>query len=350
MKIQRPPVIVAVSVLLSVAATLAAQEAREPFTYLKNHIGFSDQDLLKVGQRRIVTKVLKTVEKDEAAVFGILRLTVPQDVFFETARTIGAYEHDAISKIKAIHVPPQIGDFAGVGFTRGEVDALRKCVPGDCALKVSAAAMERVKAEIDWEAEDHASQVDELLRQMAYEYVFNYLRDGNEALARAEDRSRTVATADALAAVLRDSPYLLEYVPELFTYLEQYPRGKPPGIEEMFYWARESMGRKPYLSLRHVLLYDRPGEEDNAMVISKMIYASRYFRAGMSMTALVKERGPGAGSNKYVMYLERLKADGLHGLFGGLKRDQIEGELVGRVESVLTTLRKQLRAAAAEGR
>jgi len=118
----------------------------------------------------------------------------------------------------------------------------------------------------------------------------------------------------------------------------------------MFYWARESMGRKPYLSLHHVLLYDRPGQEDNAMVVSKMIYASRYFRAGMSVTALVKERGPGAQPNKYVMYLERLKADGLHGLFGGLKRDKIEDELVSRTESVLTTLRKQLRAAAAEGR
>jgi len=81
-----------------------------------------------------------------------------------------------------------------------------------------------------------------------------------------------------------------------------------------------------------------------------MIYASRYFRAGMSLTALVKERGPGAGSAQYVVYLERLKADGLHGLFGGLKRDQIEGQLEKRVNSFLTALRTELRAAAAQGR
>ena len=338
------------SLVLSGASVASPQESREPFTYLKNHIGFTDKDFLAVSQRRIVTKVLKTVEKDEAAVFGILRLRVPQSVFFDVARGIDNYEHDTVSKIKAIQVPPQEGDFAAIGLGRGEIDDLRKCTPGDCPLKVSAAAMERLKTEIDWEAEDYASRVNALVRRMAYAYVFDYLRDGDEALARAEDRSRTVATAEALQAVLRDSPYLLEYVPEFFTYLEQYPRGRPQGVEEFFYWSEESLGRKPFLSLHHVLLYDRPGTEDNALVVSKMIYASRYFRAGMSVTALVKERGPGAGTAQYVVYLERLKADGLHGLFGGLKRDQIEGQLEKRVESFLTALREGLRAAAAQGR
>jgi len=252
------------SVLLSGAVVAYAQDTREPFTYLKNHIGFTDQDFLAVSQRRIVTKVLKTVEKDEAAVFGILRLRVPQDVFFKVVRGIENYEHDTVSKIKAIQVPPREGDFAALAFSRGEIDDLRKCEPGDCALKISAAAMQRLKTEIDWEAEDYASRVNALLRRMAYEYVFDYLRDGDEALARAEDRSRTVATAEALQAVLRDSPYLLEYVPELFTYLEQYPRGKPTGVEELFYWAEESLGRKPFLRLHHVVLYERPARSSSA--------------------------------------------------------------------------------------
>ena len=137
-------------VLLLSAATAFPQETREPFTYLKNHIGFTDQDFLAVSQRRIVTKVLKTVEKDEAAVFGILRLRVPQSVFFDVARGIDNYEHDTVSKIKAIQVPPQEGDFAAIGLGRGEIDDLRKCTPGDCPLKISAAAMERLKTEIDW--------------------------------------------------------------------------------------------------------------------------------------------------------------------------------------------------------
>ena len=70
-------------------------------------------------------------------------------------------------------------------------------------------------------------------------------------------------------------------------------------------------------------------------------------RAGMSLIALVKERGPDAGSAKYVVYVERLKADGLHGLFGGLKRDQIEGQLEKRMTAFLTALRTELRTAAA---
>ena len=337
----------AVFLLLGGASSAPCQETLEPFTYLKNHVGFTDQDFLKVAQRRIVTRVLKTSDKDEAAVVGVLRLNASQDVFFKVMREIDAYEYETVSKIKPIRVPPQLGDFAGLGFGRGEIDDLRKCEPGNCALKVSAAAMERLQEEIDWSAEDHGSRVNELLRQMAYEYIFNYLRDGDEALSQAEDRSRTVATAEALDAVLRDSPYLLEYVPELFTYLEQYPRAQPPGVEELFYWAEETLGRKPFLSVNHVVLYDRPGQDDNALAVTKMIYASRYFRAGMSVIALVKERGPGAGPNKYVIYLERLKADGLHGLFGGLKRDQIESQLEARVTSFLTALRTELRAAAA---
>ena len=60
----------------------------------------------------------------------------------------------------------------------------------------------------------------------------------------------------------------------------------------------------------------------------------------MKLGALIREKGPGASNAYYFLRLDRARADGLGGMFGGVKRGKIEGKLGGHLEAGLATARK----------
>ena len=320
---------------------LAQPAPQEPDTFLRKHIGFARKDLDAVHGGEVVTKVLKTKEGSEIAVFGIARVETNLPTFFEIVKQVEAYQSENITKIGGISTPPVAADFNSLAFPAADVESFRKCRPGKCDIKVAAPTMERLKREVDWKAPNPGVRLNGIVRGMALSYMTAYMKGGNKALAVYHDKKKPLAAAEALEGVLQQSPYMVEYLPDLFRYMREYPDYPLDSVTDVFYWAEESFGLKPTITLNHAVVHEPP-EGDSGMVIVKQLYASHYFQATVNLVALVKDTGAGAGETHYLLRLDRSRADGLGGMFGGVKRGKIEGQLDGHIEAWLTAARQAL--------
>ncbi len=153
---------------------LAQPAQREPDTFLRKHIGFAQKDLDAAHSGEIVTKVLKTEEESEIAVFGIARVATDLRTFLDTVKQIDAYKSENITKLGAISTPPLSADFNALVLPEADVESLRSCRPGKCAVKAAGETMERLKREVDWKAPNTGVQLNRIVRGMALNYITEY--------------------------------------------------------------------------------------------------------------------------------------------------------------------------------
>jgi len=172
--------------------------------------------------------------------------------------------------------------------------------------------------------------------------VREYLKSGNAALGEYHDRKPPLRKADEFHSLLRESPYIHEYAPEFYRYLEQYPDEQLSGVENFIYWSKENFGLKPVVSLTHVTIYRRKQDPGSVLIASKQIYASHYFDSSLGLTALVEL--PGA-QGIYLMYLNRSRVDALRGRLGRMKRSVISRELRSGTEENLRIIKRRLETA-----
>ena len=296
-----------------------ASTSHEPHGFLQSCFQFSESELTAMEQGEIIVKVfdMPSVE-NEVGAFGIMRLNLPKEVFVEQFRDIVSFtKSEEVKAIAKFSMPPRIEDIQELTLADDAVSALKTCAPGDCKVKMDARTMERFRAEIDWEAANYHEQATQLMKQTLVDYVTRYLQDGDRALGQYDDQAEPLRIADAFRGVLENSTYLREYVPEFYTYLENFPKGRLPNVENFVYWSIEQFGLRPVINLYHVTIYTRKrnGKED-VFITSKQIYASHYFEIAFGFTAFVDEVGGKRPANAYLMYLNRSRFDKL---YGGLK-------------------------------
>jgi hypothetical protein len=78
-------------------------------------------------------------ELQEVAVFGIVRVNVPEDFFLERSRDIESYNKGtSVPQVKEFSSPPRIEDVQQLTVDREDFDALKNCRVGSCDVKLSA--------------------------------------------------------------------------------------------------------------------------------------------------------------------------------------------------------------------
>ncbi len=216
-------------------------------------------------------------------------------------------------EIGGLSRPPTSEDLKGLTLEEGDLDAIRRCHPGGCDIKMSTSAMEQIRRELDWKAADAKARAAALARRMLAEYAAAYMEGGTPAMATYNDKDTPQETAAEFRKLLAASPYLVEYSPEFHRYVEAYPKGTLAGTQDLFYWSKEKFGAKPTIELHHVTIFEDPQRGGRALVSSKQIYASHYFRAGLDLTALAD--APDSGF--YLMDLYRTRIDPPTGMLSG---------------------------------
>lgn len=91
------------------------------------------------------------------------------------------------------------------------------------------------------------------------------------------------------AAELRDaidaaSPLLWKYAPAMRQLLLSYPRDKPAGLKENFYWLRYELDGRPNYTLRHRLALP---VGDNFVVADREFYVSHGYNTSQAIAALL---------------------------------------------------------------
>ncbi len=228
--------------LLIVVASPAAQSG--PFgDDLLRKLGFSVADVRALHGGAAVVKRLETPVRQELAYVGVVYVDAPIERFVERFRDIEQFASvPGTLQIGRFNTPPRLGDLASLTLPAKDLEALPRCHPGDCEVKLSAAAMTRFKQQVKWSAPTAARQANEVAREMLLELVRGYQVNGNAALGQYNDDDTPLSVAEQFRALLTSGGQVPIAVPALMSYLDEYPRGRPPGAEDFFYWAIVDFG------------------------------------------------------------------------------------------------------------
>jgi hypothetical protein len=239
------------------------------------------------------------------------------------------------SQVKKISDPPSPEDFAQMRVPEEDLKRLEKCTVDDCDMKLGQAALERLQHEIDWKSPGALSEAQDLLRQQAYAYADAYRKGGAAALGVYRDKKKPSFIADEFEILLRNSPYIIEYRPELHRYLLDYPKATLEGAEDFLYWGEYDFGAKPVIRMSHVTIYPlEEGDNASAIITSKQIFFTHYFVTGLELTALVRD-GQSDEEAFYLLAFIRERTDGVGGMFGRMLKGKAEEAARGNVEDYL---------------
>lgn len=326
------------------AVTSLGQTSVEFRNVLRDKAAFTADDFSAIERGEIVVKVLPVKDRREVAVCGLVRTQAPPEASLRAFRTSMTQQHqNSILESGRFSSPPALEDLQALTLQDRDVRDLKRCVVGDCKLKMSAAMIERFRKEVDWAAPDYRLQAARLFRQMLLDYVRDYLVRGDSALIEYHDQPREVRLDEEQRSLLDASLYINDFAAEFTQYLKGFPNVGLIDVENSINWTKIKFGLKPVTILTHVATYTRrSGGAPQVVVVSKQIYANHYFDSSLALTSVIDIPTTGAASDSYLLYTNRSRADALAGSFSKLKRNLVEGEAVASLNALLLQTRLNL--------
>jgi hypothetical protein len=343
-----PPAFLAVTFGVALLVAPASPAAQSGFVnILLRQERFSAADLRVLDGGEAVVKSLDTPVRQELAHFGAVYIDAPADRFVDRFVDIERFERGpGIPQIGRFGVPPRLEDLSPLTLPAKDVTALARCRPGDCDVKLSAAAMTRFQKQVNWSSPNAALQANAVARAMIFELVSAYKVNGNAALGHYDDGAESVLVEEQFRALLTSVDALPVPMAELLTYLLDYPRSRPAGAEDFFYWSVVDFGLKPTVRVNHVIIYplaNRPSGVTHIIAI-KQLYASHYFHTTLELRFLVDdERRDRRGFS--LLSITRSRIDGTSGLAGSLLRPVISRRSRTAVRGYLEHLKRQVESA-----
>jgi hypothetical protein len=308
--------------------------------YVKERVNLTPEERTRLLRGEPVTKLLPADRSKELSVFGAVWINAPMSNYITALKNIEQFEKGSNFLVtKRISNPPRLEDFNALILQREDVENLKTCAVGDCELKLSADALQRIHKEVDWSRPlpEATTQVEALVRNLALDYVNRYLEGGNAELAAYRDSDRPTFVAQEFKTMIDQMPSLTEYLPQVKTYLLDFPSAALPNAESFLYWQSVRFGLKPTIRLNHVVIAEQSG---GTVVASKMLYANHYFWTALELRGLVPD--PARGEGFWFVNINRSRSDGLSGFVGAIIRGKVRGETERGMEAALRAAKARL--------
>jgi hypothetical protein len=303
--------------VLLAAAALSSQSQMpvDGVSVLRPYVRATDAELKRLERGSVLTKTLDSPDGKEVTSFGAIRVACSSDVFAERVRDIERFKaSEYVLQIGRFQAEPSARDLSGLSLDPSDREAMRTCKPGNCGLRLPAATMERFRTTIPWGTPGEPAAAAAAMRQFLADEARTYLAGGSATLPNYADEVGTTPRAAAFRNLLRPSEFKAESQPELFRWLDEFPRTPLDGADSFLYWSREKFGLKPTISMSHSVLVRRNG---TVLFGSKQVFASHYFEASLGMALFVPVPGANYG---YVTYLNRSRVDTLRGFLAPIAR------------------------------
>ena len=278
--------------------------------FLKKHIGLSDENIAKCDRDVVVAQVDMKDEPREIAVFAIVRMDVPQDVFVSHFRQIDRFlKNDKLHQIARISKQAEAEDFRALQLPESDFEEMARCSIGKCKVKFPAETLHQLQA-IDWSGAQASDVALELFRKSCADYVRAYYTKGNAALMVYADKEKPMSLTEGFVSLFSQGNYLYRSHPVLMSYLKDFSRPPPKGIEDFFFWSLEDFGQRPTFTINQAAIYHMEEDKNSTYMIGvKQIYATHYFQARLQIMDLVNAESKGSGQAFYLLYLDRLRFD-----------------------------------------
>jgi len=314
------------------------------FAAWKAGLSASDSRALEAGAA--VIRDLDTPVREELAYVGMVYVDAPSDRFIVRFRDIVQFERGpGVPQIGRFGNPARLEDLESLTLPAADVTALATCRPGRCDMKLSATAMRQFQDEVNWSSPNAVHQANALIREMILDLVRRYQVDGNAALGRYDDGDDPLLVAEQFRAILASRDHLPVAVPALFAYLDDYPRGRPAGAHDFFYWTVVDFGLKRTVRVNHVTIYPlAPGTPaSTAYVIAiEQLYASHYFHTTLELRFLADDDGPSGEPRTLLVSITRSRSDGMTGFKGLFLRPAISRRSREAVRGYLEHVKQQV--------
>ena len=286
------------AVVTVLAAAVAHAQPPDPFAFFRPPVAVAEADRARLDRGEPIAHPLEA-HGAEVAVFAAVPIAIEPERLIAWIERIEALKRSAyVTEIHRFSDPPCLDDLAELTVDDEDL----RGVPGATLDERQQAFRRQVLVRVD------------------------------EYLAQAD------AASDAFARVLDHSVFLTRGLPVLADRLRHPLR---PGVDRGFlYWSKEQIANRPIVIVTDVRIETSDDPRRPAVLIAgKEIFWTRYLRASLGVTALL--RGRPSGPN-YLVYVNRSEADAFAGFFDGFVRWLVQRRLADEAEAVLRGLRTRL--------
>jgi hypothetical protein len=338
---------VVVFVLLITVISVSVGSQSKPLdlnAFFTQNIGLKKEQVTDIRGGKPVALNLKSRIPDEIFVFGAVYINAEPEKYVrfitDTERLSKLPEYPAIGKFSN---PPQAADMKNFELDSDDITALKKCKPGDCMLQLPSKGMELFQKSINWSAPDVSRQVNDLVRKTAAQRVVDYQKGGNQVLGEYNDKENPRKVGEQFKYMISYTKALPSYLPGFYSYLLNYPAGKPANVEDSFQWAKVKFGLKPTLRIVHIVTLRGSGPNEPAYAIAeKQLYSSHYFATALDLTFCVRDSQDPKKPGFYLIRAMGSEQAGLTGFKGSIVRKAAVGRSVDALEKSLATIKATL--------
>ncbi len=332
-RLRLPNAVLASVICLSLGTLGAGKDTIDPtgdFAFLQPWVELEEEDRITLAQRGAVVRSLPSSDQ-QIGLIAVCPIALSPEAFLMRVRSRGYMSRSEL-KGGRFSSSPSLGDLAALSLDQGDIDRLRRCAPGDCALNLADSEMSAMQKSTD---------VNQAFRQVVLNRLRQYQSGGLAAVPDYHDRETPVRPVAVFSEILRQTPYLSAHVPRVQAYLQQFPSGESRHGESSMLWSKVKMNGKAVVIVTHLAVFqpDPTPLVPAVMLAGKHVYTSRYMNGDLTLTMLFARE---AGTPSYLVHVNRAHLDELNGSFSGLKRAALEGAIKTEAAEALAELRDRL--------
>jgi hypothetical protein len=308
----------------------AAAELPDTATLLGD-LGLSPAEIAQVEAGQLVRHTVRAASDRELTTAMAFQVSVPPGRLIESARESLLYQvNPDMIAWGTLEGPAKAADFAKLELKPEQVKAYLAAKPGgDLNLsQEEIATFEKLGADASAKVVTDAVRTALAARVEAYrtrglDGIAPYARDGHDRSPAEEFRIATKA-----------GKLMAKYAPEAHALLLSYPKGKPPGTEEVFRWSQIEAHGVPTISLDQLLLIP---DGDAWILVKRQFYVSTGYNTEQSTAAFLPSK---AGT--VMVYATRTSTDQVTGFGGSAKRSIGSRLLASQLETMFEKARAKV--------
>ena len=309
---------------------------------LADRLDINENAFAKLSDDPEVNEVDVEDRSREVALFGLIRLPSSGEGLFQ----------DLASERKGTLLGPSIqeGFFARPASAKdltklvlpdGDFEVLADCKPNECKFKLDREGIEKAQS-INWNSDGARSEFVEYFRLYLAQYVQTFREQGAPALIVYDDKPEPFALAQGSENLRARMSLWTEREPDLFNYLDDYPKNKPEQVTDVVYWSLKDFGYRPTLAVDLIVIDTSPQTPGvKALFVQQTIYADHYLAARYQSGALLD--GPEAlGVPGHFMLLtdHMLFDDGLGSFKRSLLGRGMQSDMSDRLKSIAHSVKQ----------
>jgi hypothetical protein len=312
-----------ISVLFASIVLAPISAGSNPFAFFQPTVVLSpvDRESLESG-----TPIVRFLQATGHEVGAFTAIALPPAVTADRAaawmrRVELLRENPYVIASQRLSTPPRLEDFERLVLDDDDIEEIRRCVPGRCGVKLSAADLTSLTAIARSGGTHWKPRLQQAFREMLLRRALTFTAGGLAALDDLVDKKHPSSPAGAFAPLVAHTAFLGDRTPELARRLLHCGAVPPAGGESFMYWSKERLGGRPVIAVTHILLMPPAGASSPLLMVGAQVYASHYLDASLTVTAFLRDQPT---SRPYFVYLHRSSVDLLSGFWGGLARSIIE--------------------------